>query len=76
VELAERARSLDGDDPGILDTLAAAYAEAGRYEEAVATARRAIDLARAVGHPELVADFTTHLAAYERREPWREPSGS
>jgi len=39
VELAERARRLtDQQRPELLDTLAAAYAEAGRFREAVQTA--------------------------------------
>lgn len=47
VKLAERACELTRRSaPLLLGTLAAAYAEAGRFEEAVATAERARDLAR------------------------------
>jgi len=43
VELAERAVQLDGGrQPIVLDALAAAYAEAGRFAEAVQTAQRAM----------------------------------
>ena len=46
VELARRAVKLsDGREPAILGTLAAAYAEAGRFPEAVQTARKALELA-------------------------------
>ena len=46
VELARRAVKLsDGQEPAILGTLAAAYAEAGRFPEAVQTARKALKLA-------------------------------
>jgi tetratricopeptide (TPR) repeat protein len=46
LELAERAVQLsNGNDPKRLGTLAAAYAEVGRFSEAVETAERAIDLA-------------------------------
>ena len=47
VELAQRAVRLSGGrQPAILSTLAAAYAEAGRFSEAVETAQQALDLAR------------------------------
>ena len=50
VELAQRAVELSGGrEPAILDTLAAAYAEAGRFPEAVKTAQRAAALASARG---------------------------
>ena len=49
-ELAEQAAVLtDHRDPLILDVLAASYAASGRFEEAVATARAAIDRAAAAG---------------------------
>src|SRR5438067_12465009 len=53
VQLAERANALAGNnDPTILHTLAAAYAEAGRFDEALQTARRARKLAsRADNNP-------------------------
>lgn len=44
--MAARACQLDHDQqPMLVGTLAAAYAEAGRFDEAVATAQRAHDLA-------------------------------
>ena len=47
VELAERADSLTrGESPVISATLAAAYAEAGRFADAVKTGQRALQLAR------------------------------
>jgi len=46
VEVGERAvRLTSRQDPLSLDTLAAAYAEAGRFNEAAATAREALELA-------------------------------
>src|SRR5208282_4190782 len=48
VELAQAANQLSGGgDAEITSTLAAAYAEAGRFPEAVATARQALQLATA-----------------------------
>ena len=41
-----------GKDPAMLDTLAAAYAEAGRFTDAVRTAQAALELARGAGKAE------------------------
>jgi Flp pilus assembly protein TadD len=69
VELALRAVKLSGaKDPAALDTLAAAYAEAGRFPEAVQTARQALALA-----PEpLAGDLKARIALYEAKRPFRE----
>ena len=46
VELAIQANHLaDGTSPLVLQTLAAAYAETGRFEQATSTAKRALDVA-------------------------------
>lgn len=66
---AQRALALER-NASYLDTLAAAYAELGRFEEAVAAQRQALALAGA-GSP-LAAEFNVRLAAYLRSEPWRE----
>jgi len=56
VRLAERAYRLSGNaQPRELGTLAAAYAEAGRFPEAVAAAQKAVDAARAGGNDQLAA---------------------
>jgi tetratricopeptide (TPR) repeat protein len=48
VQLALQAsQSGGGDDPNILRTLAAAYAEAGKFQDAIRTARNALQLAEA-----------------------------
>ena len=50
VRLAERACELTHyGEPSFIDTLAAAYAEAGRFPEAVTTAEKAEQLATAAG---------------------------
>ena len=70
--LAERAvQATQGSDPESLDTLAAAQAETGRFDEAVQTMRRALDRARA-GRSELVPEFEARLAMYQRREAFRQ----
>lgn len=74
VKLASRAVELtSGTDPALLDSLAAAYAEAGRFEEADSTARRALDLARRV-RPALAGSIEARLALYGRHQPFREPA--
>ena len=44
VQLAEKANRLRERDPALMETLAAAYAEAGRFPEARETAQKARDL--------------------------------
>lgn len=69
VRLAELACELtDQENPNYLDTLAAAYAEAGRFDEAVRTLGRAIALADA----KQAEQFQERLALYEARKPYRE----
>jgi Flp pilus assembly protein TadD len=65
VGLAEAAsRASAGRAAGIQDALAAGYASAGRFQDAVATAEGAAALARAAGDPELAARIEKRLAAY------------
>ena len=69
VGLAERAARLSApDDPTLLDTLAAAYAEAGRFAEAVRTAERAAALAT----QPLAATLRARVALYEAGQAFRE----
>lgn len=73
VELANHAAELTHRSaPGILDTLAAAYAEAGRYDEAVATMRDAIQRAQALNAINLVSELQGRLKLYEAKQPYRE----
>jgi tetratricopeptide (TPR) repeat protein len=72
VRLAQRACQLaGGQNPELLDTLAAAYAEAGSFDQAVATAREAIRLASAAGRGDLAAQIGSRLALYEVHRPCR-----
>ena len=74
VELAERACQLTGRrDPGCLDTLAAAYASAERFDEAVATAKEAWQLAQSAGESSLAEEIHVRLQLYRDRKPYREP---
>jgi tetratricopeptide (TPR) repeat protein len=53
-----------------LDTLAAAYAEAGCFDDAINAARKAMELAAAQRNAEFAAQIGSRLATYERREPY------
>jgi Flp pilus assembly protein TadD len=67
VELAQRAVNLRGDDPTSLDTLAAALAQAGNFDQAIATARRAAELA---GDGELADQIKVRIALYQQGKPY------
>jgi tetratricopeptide (TPR) repeat protein len=71
VRLAQRAREL-AEQPAMLDTLAAAYAAGGRFEEAIETARQALALASSSGETELAGEITRRLQLYESRQPYRQ----
>lgn len=73
VEAAEYARKLTrGEHAAVMDTLAAAYAEAGRFDEAVAAADAAISLARERDDAALVERITKRREMYTRAEPYRD----
>ena len=60
--------------PAILDTLAAALAANGLFEEARQTAQHAIDLAQQNGDGIFAAEIERRLAGYRQDLPWREDS--
>jgi tetratricopeptide (TPR) repeat protein len=71
VELAQRANQLTGNNnPNLLCTLAAAYAEAGRFSEAVETAQRALQLAETYSNPALADDIRSELKLYQAGVPF------
>ena len=71
LELARSADRLSGGNYApVLDTLAAAYAEAGQYPEAVATARRALDAA--AGQESVAEGIRMRLRLYEAGVPYHE----
>ena len=61
VEIARNAVKLSNDDPRVIATLSAAYAEARKFDEAVLTAEKARQLALQHGDRAL-ADFSSRLA--------------
>jgi Flp pilus assembly protein TadD len=75
VELAERAcRLTNNEQPFFLGTLAAAYAEAGRFNDAVATAEKARDLARKNGLEKIAERNGQLLELYQVGQPYHEPA--
>jgi serine/threonine-protein kinase len=74
LQLARRATDLtEGNDPGTLDTLAAACAEAHRFEEAIAVAKRAVALAGTSGQSQLARQIQARLEGYRSEKPYHEP---
>ena len=74
VRFAERAaESTQHRDPAILDTLAVAYAAAGQFDRALATAGKAISLASAMDADDLANEIRVRLELYRLAKPYREP---
>jgi tetratricopeptide (TPR) repeat protein len=74
VSCAERACHLTGfKDAMTVGTLAAAYAEAGRFPQAVATAEIAGRLAAAAGDTRIAAVNEQFLSLYRSGKSWHEP---
>jgi tetratricopeptide (TPR) repeat protein len=72
VALAGKANELSkGQDPRILRTLAAAYAETGRFPEAVLTAKQALALAVAKSNTGLINELQTEIGLYQTNSPCR-----
>jgi tetratricopeptide (TPR) repeat protein len=55
----------------VLRTLAAAYAETGRFSDAVTAAQQAIEIALATGDTALAKDLGRNIAAYRMNQPIR-----
>jgi len=73
VALAREAIQLSSDaDPNFFRTLAAAYAESGRFSEAVATAEQAMQVATAQGKSGLANILEKELILYRAHSPVRE----
>jgi protein O-mannosyl-transferase len=73
IELAEKAERLSaGRDPLYIATLAAAYAEAGRFPQAVFTAQRALSLASLQRNAALAEVVSQQLALYQKGAPFRD----
>jgi spermidine synthase len=73
VELAERANQLTGEKfPPVLRTLAAAYAEVGRFREAAASAQQGLAMAQGAGRFDFIDQVRREVALYDTGAPLRE----
>jgi protein O-mannosyl-transferase len=72
VELAESADLAESRDPTIVTTLAAAYAETGRFADAIRTAERALQLATDSGNVALANGIRAHINLYRSEQPVRD----
>jgi Flp pilus assembly protein TadD len=74
IVLAERAVAQSARrDIASLDALAAAYAAAGRFDDAVTAARAGVEAAAAAGAPEVAAQFRQRLEMYQQGRAYRIP---
>ena len=74
VRLAEQACRISGcKESGELDTLAAAYANTGRFEEAVKTGEEAFSIAKAAGENGFADSVRARIDLYKKGSPFRLP---
>jgi len=74
VELAERAASITArQDIMSLETLSAAYAEVGRFDDALRTGREALALAERQNDETTATGLARRLQLFEMRQTYREP---
>jgi tetratricopeptide (TPR) repeat protein len=68
-ELTERKKAL------YLETLAAAFAETGKFAEAESTMREAMESAQATGDKEVLENGPKLTELFQAKQPWRRDSG-
>jgi tetratricopeptide (TPR) repeat protein len=73
VRLSRRAVELTGSqNVTTLDALAAAYAADGRFDQAIATEQRALELAEKAGTRDVTTALRSRLELYRRHKPFRD----
>lgn len=73
LRMAQRALSLSAtNNPASLDTLAAAYAENGQFNQAVQAAGMAVQQARAKKLTNIVEQLESRLRLYQKSQPYRQ----
>ena len=71
--LAEHAVQLTSErEPAVLGTLAAAYAETGRFDKAIELEQRATEMATQQGNSALAQSLNARLALYQDKTPIRQ----
>src|SRR5438128_1015496 len=72
VRLAEQACRISGcKQSGLLDTLAAAYANAGRFDEAGKADEEALSIAKVAGENNFADSIRARIDLYKKRSPFR-----
>jgi protein O-mannosyl-transferase len=75
VELAKQTEQASKDTNAIaIGTLAAAYAETGRFADATATAERALRVANSQDNATVADELRVELKSYQANQPIRDPS--
>jgi thiol-disulfide isomerase/thioredoxin len=70
LQLAQFAAKATGfKHPAVLDTLAAALAQSGRYREALQTAQRGVDIARKAGQKDFLKSLKEGIEDYSNSKP-------
>jgi protein O-mannosyl-transferase len=73
VRLAKQACQISGcKQSGVLDTLAAAYANAGRFEDAIKTGEEAFSVAKAAGENNFADSIRARIDLYKKGSPFRD----
>jgi hypothetical protein len=73
LKLAEEINEFTGrEQPFVLDSLAMAYAEVGRFKEAEASLRKAINLAYKAGVTNELSEMQGRMRLYQSQQPYRE----
>lgn len=70
VELAQNAVTFSR-EVDFLDTLAASFAEAGKFKDAMVTQERAINALKDESKTQKLAEYKAHLICYQLHRPWR-----
>ena len=74
LELSKRSVEWSGGraDAVQLDTIGAAQAQAGQFDAAIATARKAADMAKTQQQSQLLGEIERHISLYEMGQPFRD----
>jgi tetratricopeptide (TPR) repeat protein len=72
VDFSKKAVEIE-EKPAFLDTLAAAYAESGKFNDAIKAQERAMALFQGSEDDALLSQYRTRLETYKARKPWRDP---
>ena len=75
LRFALRACELTGfEHPSFLDTLAVAYAATGKFDKAIETAQKALNIAYAANQPQMANDIQKRITLYKNKQSYTEPA--